>query len=336
MSNGWRVLLPEKIHNVGPESIADFAKFTSVSGNSRTPGELRSRISEFDAIILRHAELTEEIIENADNLKVIAKHGAGLDNVDIETASRKNIIVCNTPGINSRAVAEHTVTLMMGIRRNLLLADQNIRDGKWDEVQTDWDRFSRSEVQNDVVGLFAFGNVAEEVANLVTGLDMECIAYDPYVDDEALGDAVTGVNNKQTLFERSDVVSIHSPLTEETRHSVGSAELRALGEDGIIINTARGAIIDEDALVSALDQKTILGAGLDVLEEEPPSEDHPLFDNERVILTPHLGGLSNEATYNASLRAAENVRSVFEGDIPDPTVNREDLTKAGRPRPRGD
>jgi D-3-phosphoglycerate dehydrogenase len=123
------------------------------------------------------------------------------------------------------------------------------------------------------------------------------------------------------------VVSIHSPLTEETRHSVGSAELCALGEDGIIINTARGAVINEDALISALEQKTILGAGLDVLEKEPPCEDHPLFNNERVILTPHLGGLSKEATYNASLKAAENVRTVFEGDIPDSTVNRESLGK---------
>jgi len=327
MSNNWSVLLPEKIHDVGPESIADFAKFTSVSKNNRNPGELRSRISEFDAIILRHAKLTKKVIENADNLKVIAKHGAGLDNVDIETASRKNIIVCNTPGINSRAVAEHTVTLMMAIRRNLLLADQNVRNGKWSDVQTDWDRFSRSEVQNDVVGLFAFGNVAEEVAKLVTGLGMKCIAYDPYVDDEALPDTVDGVDNKETLFNRSDVVSIHTPLTEETRHSVSSAEFHALGEDGIIINTARGAVIDQNALVSALDQETILGAGLDVLEEEPPSEDHPLFDNERVILTPHLGGLSNEATYNASLRAAKNVRSVFEGNVPDSTVNQEALEK---------
>jgi len=325
MSDTWSVLLPEKIHDVGPESIADFAKFTSASKNSRSPEKLRSRISEFDAIILRHAELTREVIENADNLKVIAKHGAGLDNVDIQAASERNIIVCNTPGINSRAVAEHTVTLIMGMRRNLLLADRNVRDGKWDEVQTDWDRFSRSEVQDDVLGLFAFGNVAEEVTNLVTGLGMKCIAYDPYVGDEALGDAVTRVDDKKTLFERSDVVSIHSPLTEETRHSVGSAELRALGKDGIIINTARGAIIDEDALVSALEQRTILGAGLDVLEEEPPSKDHPLFDNERVILTPHLGGLSKEATHSASLGAAENVRSVFEGNIPDSTVNREAL-----------
>jgi D-3-phosphoglycerate dehydrogenase len=325
MSNSWSVLLPEKIHDVGPESISDFAEFTSVSADSRTPEKLRSRIGEFDAIILRHAELTRDVLENAEDLKVIAKHGAGLDNVDIEAASERNVIVCNTPGINSRAVAEHTVTLMMAMRRNLLLADRNVRDGKWDNVQTNWDRFSRSEVQDDVLGLFAFGNVAEEVADLVTGLGMKCITYDPYVADEALGDAVTRVDNKETLFERSDVVSIHSPLTDETRHSVGSTELRALGEDGIVINTARGAIIDEDALISALERGTILGAGLDVLEREPPRDDHPLFDNERAILTPHLGGLSEEATHDASLRAAENVRSVFKGNVPDSTVNREAL-----------
>jgi len=323
MSASWNILLPEKIHDVGPESIEDFAKFTTVSKYDHSPEKLSSHINEFDAVILRHAQLTKEVIENAKNLKVIAKHGAGLDNVDIEAASEQNIVVCNTPGINSRAVAEHTLTLMMGMRRNLVLADRNVRDGEWSSIQTDWERFSRSEVQNDVFGLFAFGNVAREVANLVTGLGMECIAYDPYVDDEAFGDTVTRVDNKKELFERSDVVSIHSPLTDKTRHSIGSAELRALGPDGIIINTARGGIIDKDALLSALEQKAILGAGLDVLEEEPPSEDHPLFDNARVILTPHLGGMSEEATYKMSLRAAENVRTVFEDDIPESTVNRE-------------
>jgi len=327
MSDSWRVLLPEKIHDVGPESIADFAEFTTVSKDSRNSEKLSSYINEFDAIILRHAQLTKEVIENANNLKVIAKHGAGLDNVNIKTATEQNVVVCNTPGINSRAVAEHTITLMMGVRRNLVFADRNVRHGKWGEVQTNWEQFSRSELQSDVFGLFAFGNVAEEVADLATGLGMKCIAYDPYVDDEALGDTVTRVDDKEALFERSDVVSIHSPLTDETRHSIGSTELRALGEDGIIINTARGAVIDENALISALEQKSILGAGLDVLDEEPPDEDHPLFDSERVILTPHLGGLSKEATYNASLRAAKNVQSVFEGDIPDSTVNREALDR---------
>jgi len=325
MSDGWEVLLPKKLHDVGPESIADFANFTSVSKYGRRPEDLIAHIHQFDGVILRHAQLTNEVLEKANNLKVIAKHGAGLDNVDIEAASERNIVVCNTPGINSRAVAEHTVALMMGVRRNLVLADRNVRDGKWSEVQTDWERFSRSEVQNDTFGLYAFGNVAREVADLVTGLGMECLAYDPYLDDEAFSDAVTRVNDKQELFERSDVVSIHSPLTDETRHSVASTELRALGSDGIILNSARGGIIEGDALLSALEQKVILGAGLDVLEEEPPSEDHPLFDNERVILTPHLGGMSEEATYNMSLRAAQNVRTVFEGSIPDSTVNREAL-----------
>lgn len=321
MSDSWKVLLPEKIHDIGPESIADFAEFTAISEYSRRPEALRSYIEKFDAIILRHAQLTEEVIENAGNLKVIAKHGAGLDNVDVAAASDRNIVVCNTPGINSRAVAEHTVALMMGVRRNLILADRDVREGKWSEAQTDWEQFCRAEIQNDVFGLYAYGNVAQEVADIVTALGMECLAYDPYMDDDAFSDPATRIKNKKELFERSDTVSIHSPLTDETHHSVSSTELRALGPDGIIINTARGGIIDEEALLSMLEQEKLLGAGLDVLEREPPNENQPLLDSERVILTPHLGGTSKEATYNMSRKAAENVRTVFEGSIPDTTIN---------------
>ena len=327
MSDDWEVLLPEKIHDAGPESIADFAELTSVSKYGKTAAALRPHIHKFDAVILRHAELTEEVITNGENLKVISKHGAGLDNVDIQAANRQDIVVCNTPGTNSRAVAEHAITLMMAVRRNLVLADQNVRDGKWSEIRTDWNRFTRFEIKNNVIGLFAYGNIAQEVAKMATGLGMDCITYDPYITDDDLGDGVTQVDTKQELFERSDVVSIHAPLTEETHHSISSTELRELGPDGIIINTARGGVIDEDALLTALEEERLLGAGLDVLEDEPPREYHPLFENERTILTPHLGGMSKEATYNMSLGAAKNIQTVFQGGIPDSTVNREALPK---------
>jgi len=323
MSSDWKVLLPEEIHDAGPESIDDFADFRSVSEYGTSAEELAPHIDTFDAVILRNANLTEQVIKNGENLKIISKHGTGLDNVDMQAASNKNIIVCNTPGKNSRAVAEHAITLMMAVRRNLVLADQNVRRGKWNEVRGDWNRFNRSELQNDVVGLFAFGNIAREVTNIATGLGMKCIAYDPYISDSEVSDDVTLVENKQDLFERSDIVSVHSPLTKETHHSIGLSALRALGPDGIIINTARGGVIDEDALLTAIEEQMLLGAGLDVLEEEPPADDHPLLENERVILTPHLGGMSKEATYEMSLGAAENIRTVYQGGIPDSTANQE-------------
>ncbi len=325
MSDDWKILLPEEIHQAGVESISDFAEFTSVSEYGKTAEELRPHINKFDAIILRGAEISEQVIAKADNLKVISKHGAGLDNVGISAASERGIVVCNTPGKNSRAVAEHAITLMMAMRRNLVLADENVRDGKWNETRTDWNRFRRSEIKGDVLGLFAFGNIAREVANIATGLGMECITYDPYISDDVLSDNVTRVKDKKELFDQSDVVSIHSPLTDETRHSVGLPEYRALGPNGIIVNTARGGVLDENALLTALNDELIFGAGLDVLEEEPPKETNPLLTNKKVILTPHAGGLSEEATYGMSVGAAENIRTVYESGIPDSTVNKKAL-----------
>lgn len=326
MSDKWNVLLPDKIHEAGPNSIEDFADFTSVSEYGKTEENLVPHINKFDAIILRTAEISEKVIKAADNLKVVSKHGAGLDNVDIPTASERGIVICNTPGTNSRAVAEHAITLMMATRRNLLQADRNVRHGKWIETRSDWERFRRSEINGDVLGLCGFGNIAREVADMATSLGMDCITYDPYITDGELDQKITRVNKREELFDRSDVVSVHTPLTEETHHSIALPELRSLGSDGIIINTARGGVIDEEDLLTALQEDIILGAGLDVLKDEPPNDDHPLFKSEKTILTPHYGGVSLEATYKMSVGAAENVRTVYEGELPESTVNRESLT----------
>ncbi len=317
----WNVLLPDKIHGVGPEYIKDFVSFTSVSEYGKSESELIPHIQKYDAVILRTAELTEKVINKADNLKIIAKHGAGLDNVDINVASENNIVVCNTPGMNSRAVAEHAVTLIMATRRNLLLADKNVRYGEWAKTRSDWERFRRSEIHGDVLGLLAFGSIAREVANIALGLGMECVTYDPYISDEDLPSGINRVDNQTELFERSDVVSVHVPLTEETHHSIGINEFRALGPDGIIINTARGGVIDENDLITALRERVIMGAGLDVLEQEPPSENNPLLKSKKTIITPHCGGISLEATYNMSLEASKNVKKVYEGELPDSTIN---------------
>lgn len=325
MSQTWSVLLPERIHEAGPESISDFSKFTSVAEYGRSPDQLSAHVGEFDAIILRTAELSGSVIEAAENLKIIAKHGAGLDNVDIETATRNGVVVCNTPGVNARAVAEHAVCLLFAVRRNVVLADRNVREGRWDETRADWDRFRRPETDGDVLGLVSFGNIARKVARIASGMGMECLTYDPYVSEDALFDGVTKVESQHELFDRSNVVSIHSPLTEETRHSIGLPELRRLGPEGMLVNTARGGIIDEEALLTALDDGLVIGAGLDVLEQEPPDRDHPLLDHDRTVVTPHIAGLTEESTYDMSVGAASNVRTVYEGGIPDSAVNPEAL-----------
>ena len=321
MATPWEILLPVQIDTAGPESLSDFANCTSMAAYDSYEAALDD-IDRYDAVIVRVAELDADGLERADRLQVIAKHGAGLDNVDIEAASRRDIVVCNTPGANAQSVAEHAIALLFGIRRNLHTADRHVRSGEWERAA-----FRGHELDGDTLGLLGFGEIARRVASLAQGIGMDVLAYDPYVPAETLPDGIEKIEVTRTLFDRSDAVSIHAPLTPETRHSVSTAELAALGEDNILINTSRGAIVDEGALVEALETGMIAGAGLDNFETEPPGADHPLYELDTVLLTPHVGGVTDQALRRMSQQAAENVRTVFEGGVPDSTVNRDEINR---------
>lgn len=321
MPNEWNVLLPKEIDQSGPESIVDFADCTGMDEYSSYESALDD-IDRYDAVIVRVAPLDDDVIDRADKLQVIAKHGAGLDNVDIDAASERGIVVCNTPGANARSVAEHAVALLFGVRRNLRTADSHVRAGEWERGA-----FAGHELTGDTLGLFGFGAIAQVVSDLVQGLEQTVLAFDPYAADDKVPSSVERVDELLELFERSDAVSIHVPLTSETRHAVSTPELAALGERGVLINTARGPIVDEAALVEALEAGEISGAGLDTFEEEPPGGGHPLYDQDNVLLTPHVGGVTDEALARMSQQAADNVRTVYEGGLPTSTVNRADLTE---------
>ena len=321
MATRWDVLLPAEIDPVGPDSIAGFARCTGLEEYDSTAAALED-IGRFDAVIVRVAELDARVIDRADQLQVIAKHGAGLDNVDVEAASERGIVVCNTPGANARSVAEHAIALLFALRRNLRTADAHVREGEWDRST-----FTGRELTGDTVGVFGFGAIAREVADLAHGIGQEVLTYDPYVPDDEIPARVERVSALDTLFERSDAVSIHAPLTAETERTVSTAELRALGENGVLINTARGGIVDEEALLSVLREGALGGAGLDTFAEEPPGADHPLYGREDVVLTPHVGGVTREALARMSKRAADNVRTVYEGGLPESTVNRDAVTE---------
>jgi D-3-phosphoglycerate dehydrogenase len=279
-------------------------------------------IARYDAVIVRVTELDADVIESADKLQVIAKHGTGLDNVDIEAASERDIVVCNTPGANAQSVAEHAIALLFGIRRKLHTADRDVRAGNWERAA-----FRGHELSGDTLGLLGFGDIAQKTASLAQGIGMTVLVYDPYVPAEDLPESIEKIETTEALFERSNAVSIHAPLTEETHHSVSTAELNALGADNVLINTARGPIVDEEALIEALETDTIAGAGLDNFETEPPGEDHPLYGLDNVLMTPHVGGVTKQALRRMSQQAAENVRTVYEGGIPDSTVNRDDISR---------
>ncbi len=321
MSSTWEVLLPREIDPSGPESIADFAACTGMDEYASYEAALAD-IDRYDAVIVRVASLDADVIDRADRLQVVAKHGTGLDNVDIEAASSSGVVVCNTPGANARSVAEHAVALLFAVRRNLRTADRHVRSGGWDRGA-----FTGHELAGDTIGLFGFGAIARETAALVDGLGQTALAYDPYVADDDVPSHVERVGELSELFARSDAVSLHAPLTPETRHAVSTEELATLGERGVLVNTSRGPIVDEEALVEALETGTVDGAGLDTFEAEPPGEDHPLYGRDDVLLTPHVGGVTDQALARMSRRAAANVRTVYEGELPASTVNRAELTE---------
>jgi len=317
MAETWDVLIPEQIDPSGPESITDFATCTGMDEYDSVDAALGD-IDSYDAVVVRVAELDAAVIDRAERLRVIAKHGAGLDNVDIDAASDRGIVVCNTPGANSRSVAEHALSLLFALRRNHRGADQHVRGGGWDRGA-----YTGRELTGDTLGLYGFGAIARETSDLAHGIGQEVLMYDPYVPDDDVPARVERVAEFRELFARSDAVSVHAPLTPETEHAISTEELTALGPDGVLINTARGPIVDEDALLAALEDDALGAAGLDTFAEEPPAEDHPLFDRDDVVLTPHVGGVTEEALARMSQRAAENIRTVYEGGLPLSTVNRD-------------
>lgn len=319
MSEQWQVLCPPGIDPVGPSSISDFATTTSMDEYDSADDALDD-IASYDAVIVRVADLDSTVIERADRLKVIAKHGTGLDNVDIPAASERGIVVCNTPGVNSRSVAEHTIALLFGVERNLHTADRHVRAGGWDRGE-----YTGAELQNLTLGLMGYGSIAQETAAIASGIGLDIITYDPHHDPNEIPDGVDRVTEFIELFERADAVSLHVPLTDETRNVISTEQLAALGEHGVLINTSRGGIVNETALVEALETDTIRGAALDNFEDEPPREDHPLFEQDNVLVTPHIGGVTRDALARMSRGAAANIRTVHEGDLPTSTVNREAL-----------
>ena len=276
-------------------------------------------IARYDAVIVRVAELDCEVIEPAEKLNVIAKHGAGLDNVDIAAASENNIVVCNTPGVNSRSVAEHAIALLFGLRRNLHMADSHVRAGGWDRSVS-----VGRELQTNTFGLMGYGAIAKETATIARGSGQAVITYDPYVSADDIPEGIEKIDDLTELFARSDAVSIHVPLVEGTRHAVSTEQLVALGETGVVIDTARGGSIDEQAL----NNDSIGGAGLDNVEQEPPDADNPLLDHDRVLLTPHVGGVTYNALERMSRAATANIRTVYDSELPESTVNREALAQS--------
>ena len=258
------------------------------------------------AILSRQGPVTAAAIAAAPSLRIIARHGVGVDDVDVAEAQRRGIVVTRAPGSNTQAVAEHTLALLLALAKDLPMLSAEVAAGRWRRAET-----KVRDVAGLRLGLVGCGAIGQAVARLAMPFGMSIAAYDP------TGPDVPGIARSpslQALLAQSDVLSLHLPLLPSTRHLIGSAELASLPPGAIVLNTARGGLIDEAALHAALDSGHLFGAGLDLMEDEPPPSDYPLRRHPRVICTPHVAGVTDGSLVNMGVMAAECIVAVLRGD----------------------
>jgi D-3-phosphoglycerate dehydrogenase len=289
--------------------------------------KLAAAIGDFDGLAIRSAtKVTPKVLEQAKNLKVIGRAGIGVDNVDISAATAKGIIVMNTPFGNSITTAEHAITLMLALAREIPQADASTQAGKWEK-----NRFMGVEITAKTLGVIGCGNIGSIVADRALGLRMKVIAYDPFLSPERAADLGVEKVELDDLFRRADFITLHTPLTDKTRYIIDAGALAAMKQGVRIINCARGGLVDEQALRVALDSGRVAGAAFDVFIEEPATS-NPLFGHPNVICTPHLGASTTEAQENVALQIAEQMsdyllRGAISNAINFPSITAEEAPK---------
>lgn len=266
------------------------------------PEDLKACIGRYHGLIIRSAtRVTSDIINAASTLKVVGRAGSGLDNVDKVAATKKGIVVMNTPGSNTITTAEHTIALMVAMARQIPLATISMKAGKWEKK-----KFMGIEIFNKTLGIIGIGNIGGQVAKRAQGLSMNVIAYDPFLSEEKARAMGVEKVRLQDLFKRSDFITIHTPLTSDTKNMINKETIGMMKNGVRIVNCARGGIINEKDLYDALVEGKVAGAALDVFEKEPP-ENNPLLTLDNVIATPHLGASTKEAQENVAVAVAEQV-----------------------------
>ncbi len=287
------------------------------------PEQLKAIIGEYHALIVRsETQVTGDILAAAVRLKIVGRAGVGVDNIDIEAATRQGIMVVNSPTGNIVAAAEHTIAMLMALARQIPAANNSTKTGKWEKS-----RFLGVEVRNKVLGIIGLGKVGTEVARRAQGLEMQVIAFDPYVAPEQARKLDVTMLSMEEVLRQADFVTLHTSLTSGphgTRGLIGTHELHLLKPGARLINCARGGLIDEEALLNALNENRLAGAALDVFSQEPVGDNavlKKLLAQERVIATPHLGASTEEAQVGVATDVAEQVVSVLRGDFPRAAVN---------------
>jgi D-3-phosphoglycerate dehydrogenase len=297
-----RVLICDGLHRQGV-NILKKAKGIEVEVHDRLDLEaLLERVRECEGVVVRsNTQIDRRVLEQAARLRAVGRAGTGVDNIDVEAATQRGVLVMNTPGANAMAAAEHAVALMLALSRHIPQADQSMRAGRWEKK-----RFVGTELYNHTLGIIGLGRIGSIVAERAVGLKMRVLAYDPYVAADAAAKLGVEMAPLATLFRKSDYVSLHTPLTQETEDLLDEAAFKKMKKGVRIINCARGGLIDETALYEAITKGKVAGAALDVFAEEPPTS-NPLLGLPQVIATPHLGASSEQAQINVATAIAEQM-----------------------------
>ena len=314
--------LPVRI-DIVQKILGDIAEVSDVVMPFRelTPAEEEkygTRLSEYAAILTRSGIFRRGLVEKLRGVSIIASHGRGVDHIDLSAASQLGIYVTNTPGSNATAVAEHTIALMLNVLRRISFANHLLRSGgAWEAAM-----YVGGQLSGKKLGLIGYGLIGSKVAVRAQAFGMEVLAYDPYVaENHMINTGVNRCSSIEDILGCSDIVSLHLPLTPDTYHIINKTQLKLMRPGALLINTSRGGLVDEQALYDELFSNHLGGAGLDVLEKEPPDTLHPLIPLPSVVVTPHFGGSTWEALETAAEVAAVQIRMALCGEVPHFSVN---------------
>ncbi|MGE4352964.1 MAG: hydroxyacid dehydrogenase [Oscillospiraceae bacterium] len=303
----YKILVSEVVSETGLDYLRSRG-YEIIYGTGTDAGIFSDELSLCDAVIVRTAPCHKNVLEKCPNLKVIGKHGVGVDNIDLDYCRAHGIRVTNTPAANVTSVAEHTMALIMACAKQIPYKAAEYKSGNYFIK----DQCLSTEISGKTLSLIGFGRIGSLVASMaVNGFGMRVIAYDPYLPADKKISGVTLIREWDKVFEEGDFISLHLPSTPETYKLVGSNEFRMMKRSAVIINTARGTILDENALFQALKNEEITGAGLDVSDPEPAETNNKLFSLPNVIMTPHCGGVTQDAMVRMALGAAQGIDAVL-------------------------
>lgn len=311
-----KVLVSDPIDKEGLSPLLTNSKFDVVIKTGMKAEELLREMSTADVLLVRsETKVTPTVLESGKQLKLVGRAGVGVDNIDLAAASKQGVIVMNVPGGNTVSAAEHTVSLIMALAHNVSSADASMKQGRWDRK-----KFVGTELVGKTLGLVGLGRVGREVASRAIGLEMHVVAHDPMADPEWCRLVGVKLTSVEKVMSESDFISVHVPLTDATKHMINADSLSKMKKGVRIVNCARGGVIDEPALLQALNSGQVKGAALDVFEEEPPTY-WDIIKHPNVIATPHLGASTEEAQVKVAVQLAEAVVDYFEKGVPRNALN---------------